>query len=70
VVTTDRDGSIAFSPSFGDDLRKGGHGLRAVATTAVSLFDRLLHRSELVVTSGESFRLKESRRKEGVTGRK
>lgn len=32
-------------------------------TTAVSLLDRLLHHSVLVVTSGESFRLKESRRK-------
>jgi DNA replication protein DnaC len=34
-------------------------------TTAVSLLDRLLHHSVLVVTSGESFRLKESRRKGG-----
>jgi DNA replication protein DnaC len=36
-------------------------------TTAVSLLDRLLHHSVLVVTSGESFRLKESRRKAGRT---
>ena len=36
-------------------------------TTAVSLLDRLLHHSVLVVTSGESFRLKESRRKGGAT---
>ena len=36
-------------------------------TTAVSLLDRLLHHSVLVVTSGESFRLKESRRKGGGT---
>jgi DNA replication protein DnaC len=34
-------------------------------TTAVSLLDRLLHHSVLVVTSGESFRLKESRQKRG-----
>jgi DNA replication protein DnaC len=36
-------------------------------TTAVSLLDRLLHHSVLVITSGESFRLKESRRKGGAT---
>ncbi len=36
-------------------------------TTAVSLLDRLLHHSVLVVTSGESFRLKESRRNGGGT---
>jgi DNA replication protein DnaC len=36
-------------------------------TTAVSLLDRLLHHSVLVVTSGESFRLKESRRKGAAT---
>jgi len=36
-------------------------------TTAVSLLDRLLHHSLLVVTSGESFRPKESRRKGGGT---
>nr|WP_316044717.1 ATP-binding protein [Acidiferrimicrobium sp. IK] len=36
-------------------------------TTAVSLLDRLLHHSVLVVTSGESFRLKESRRNGGHT---
>jgi DNA replication protein DnaC len=34
-------------------------------STAVSLLDRLLHHSVLVVTSGESFRLKESRQKRG-----
>lgn len=32
-------------------------------TTAVSLLDRLLHHSVLVVTSGESFRMKEARAK-------
>ena len=36
-------------------------------TTAVSLLDRLLHHSVLVVTAGESFRLKESRRKGGAS---
>jgi DNA replication protein DnaC len=34
-------------------------------TTAVSLLDRLLHHSVLVVTSGESFRMKEARAKGG-----
>lgn len=34
-------------------------------TTAVSLLDRLLHHSVLVVTSGESFRMKEARSKGG-----
>jgi DNA replication protein DnaC len=36
-------------------------------STAVSLLDRLLHHSVLVVTSGESFRLRESRQKRGGT---
>ena len=34
-------------------------------TTAVSLLDRLLHHSVIVVTSGESFRMKESRQRGG-----
>ncbi len=34
-------------------------------TTAVSLLDRLLHHSVVVVTDGESFRLKEARQKGG-----
>jgi DNA replication protein DnaC len=34
-------------------------------TTAVSLLDRLLHHSVTVVTSGESFRMKEARQKGG-----
>jgi DNA replication protein DnaC len=34
-------------------------------STAVSLLDRLLHHSVLVVTSGKSFRLRESRQKRG-----
>jgi DNA replication protein DnaC len=34
-------------------------------TTAVSLLDRLLHHSVLIATSGESFRLKESRQRKG-----
>jgi len=32
-------------------------------TTAVSLLDRLLHHSVVVVTDGESFRMKEARQK-------
>ena len=35
------------------------------ANTAVSLLDRLLHHSVVVATSGESFRLRESRQKRG-----
>ena len=38
-------------------------------TTAVSLLDRLLHHSVLVATSGESFRLRESRQKGGRLGK-
>jgi DNA replication protein DnaC len=34
-------------------------------TTAVSLLDRLLHHSVIVVTDGESFRMKEARQKGG-----
>jgi DNA replication protein DnaC len=37
-----------------------GHFL-PVQTTAASLLDRLLHHAIVVVTSGESFRLKEAR---------
>ena len=36
-------------------------------TTAVSLLDRLLHHSVIVVTDGESFRMKEARQKGGST---
>ena len=36
-------------------------------TTAVSLLDRLLHHSVIVVTAGESFRMKEARSKGGPT---
>jgi DNA replication protein DnaC len=32
-------------------------------TTAVSLLDRLLHHSFVVITEGESFRMKEARQK-------
>ncbi len=35
-------------------------------TTAVSLFDRLLHHAVIVVTDGESFRMKEARQKGGT----
>jgi DNA replication protein DnaC len=34
-------------------------------TTAVRLLDRLLHHSVVVATSGESFRLKQARQREG-----
>ena len=34
-------------------------------TTAVSLLDRLLHHSVVVITEGESFRMKEARQKGG-----
>lgn len=36
-------------------------------TTAVSLLDRLLHHAVVVVTEGESFRMKEARAKGGAT---
>jgi DNA replication protein DnaC len=34
-------------------------------TTAVSLLDRLLHHRVIVITDGESFRMKEARQKGG-----
>jgi DNA replication protein DnaC len=36
-------------------------------TTAVSLLDRLLHHASVVVTDGESFRMREARMKGGTT---
>ena len=39
-------------------------------TTAVSLLDRLLHHAVVVVTEGESFRMKEARSKGGRPGPK
>ena len=35
-------------------------------TTAVSLIDRLLHHAVVVVTAGESFRMREARTRGGV----
>ncbi len=39
-------------------------------TTAVSLLDRLLHHAVVVVTEGESFRMKDARSKGGRRGPK
>jgi DNA replication protein DnaC len=39
-------------------------------TTAVSLLDRLLHHASVVVTDGESFRMREARAKGGTTQNK
>jgi DNA replication protein DnaC len=36
-------------------------------TTAVSLLDRLLHHASVVVTSGDSYRMREARAKGGTT---
>ena len=36
-------------------------------TTAVSLLDRLLHHANVVVTSGDSYRMREARAKGGTT---
>ena len=44
-----------------------GHFL-PVQTTAASLLDRLLHHAVVVVTSGESFRMKEARARVGNSG--
>ena len=38
-------------------------------TTAVSLLDRLLHHSVVVITEGESFRMRQARAKGGGAGR-
>ena len=38
-------------------------------TTAVSLLDRLIHHSIVVVTDGESFRMREARNRTGPAGR-
>jgi DNA replication protein DnaC len=39
-------------------------------TTAVSLLDRLLHHANVVVTDGESYRMREARAKGGTTHKK
>ena len=39
-------------------------------TTAVSLLDRLLHHANIVVTDGESYRMREARAKGGTTQKK
>lgn len=39
-------------------------------TTAVSLLDRLLHHANVVVTEGESYRMREARAKQGGTTKK
>jgi DNA replication protein DnaC len=36
-------------------------------TTAVSLLDRLLHHANVVVTAGDSYRMREARAKGGTT---
>ena len=36
-------------------------------TTAVSLLDRLLHHANVIVTSGDSYRMREARAKKGTT---
>jgi hypothetical protein len=36
-------------------------------TTAVSLLDRLLHHANVVVTSGDSYRMRQARAKGGTT---
>jgi hypothetical protein len=39
-------------------------------TTAVSLLDRLLHHASVVVTHGDSYRMREARAKGGTTPKK
>lgn len=39
-------------------------------TTAVSLLDRLLHHATVVVTEGESYRMKEARSRQGAPKKK
>jgi hypothetical protein len=39
-------------------------------TTAVSLLDRLLHHSNVVVTEGESFRMRQARNRGGARPKK
>jgi DNA replication protein DnaC len=36
-------------------------------TTAVSLLDRLLHHASVVITNGDSYRMREARAKGGTT---
>ncbi len=43
------------------------HDLRAEHTTAVSLLDRLLHHANVVITTGDSYRMREARAKGGTT---
>ena len=54
--------SLGVASHFGFD--QWGHFLPE-HTTAASLLDRLIHHSTVVVTAGESFRMREAREKGG-----
>jgi len=51
------------SPATGPSI-SGGHFLPEQAT-AVALLDRLLHHATVVVTAGESYRMREARTRGG-----
>ena len=55
--------SLGIGSHFGFD--KWGHFLPE-HTTAASLLDRLIHHAAVVVTSGESYRMREAREKGGA----
>ena len=46
-----------------------GHASAPEHTTAVSMLDRLLHHATVVVTEGESYRMKEARSRGGARRR-
>ncbi len=54
--------SLGVASHFGFD--QWGHFLPE-QTTAASLLDRLIHHSTIVVTAGESYRMREARKKGG-----
>jgi hypothetical protein len=53
---------LVLHPGFVGQIDKWGRFLPE-HTTAVSLLDRLLHHSIVVLTEGESFRMKEARQR-------
>jgi hypothetical protein len=61
----------AVDAAHRDDLSKNAMGLEGIpgewssTPTAVSLLDRLINRSVVVVTDGESYRMREARQRGG-----
>jgi hypothetical protein len=63
------DGGIRSLKASPDRLSRGAdshHRERSVAVRTVSMLDRLLHHAAVVVTEGESFRMREAKTRSGL----